>query len=149
MDTDSVVVDSSVWIDFFADVSSPQVRELKRLTGKKWTIVGDIVLHEVLRGFPDDRERRKTERAMRRFRVLPMLNTRLAILAARNYCRLQQEGITIATADLIIGTFCIAHNFQLLHADEDFGYMEKHLHLRSRLLEDCVREPMPVYLAAA
>ncbi len=67
---------------------------------------------------------------MRRFEILPLLDDDLAVLAAKNYRRLRGLGITIRkTADLIIGTFCIAHGHRLLHDDRDFDPMAAHLGL--------------------
>lgn len=58
---------------------------------------------------------------MTKFQVVSMLSPALAIKAAQNYRYLRQRGITIRkTTDLIIGTYCIEHDYALLHSDRDF-----------------------------
>lgn len=68
---------------------------------------------------------------MRRFPVAPMLDADLAVRAARNYRLLRSRGIAIRkTADLIIGTFCMARDHLLLHNDRGFQPMAAHLGLQ-------------------
>ena len=73
---------------------------------------------------------RRIERGLRRFDVVPLLDVDLAPLAARNYRKLRDLGITIRkTMDIVIGTFCIERRCALLHDDRDFAPMEEHLGL--------------------
>jgi predicted nucleic acid-binding protein len=67
---------------------------------------------------------------LRRFEVVPLLDSDLAPRAARNYRTLRDKGITVRkTNDIIIGTFCIERGCSLLHDDRDFAPMEEHLGL--------------------
>jgi predicted nucleic acid-binding protein len=122
-----IVVDSSVWINHFRDIPSPQVL---RLRSAPRLIAGDIVVVEVLRGVPNDREARTALRKFEVFGIEPMLSPRLAIAGATNYRRLRSLGITPKTVDLIIATFCIANGHELLHQDRDFHHFEHHLGLK-------------------
>lgn len=70
------------------------------------------------------------EQALRQFDLVSLLDADLAVLAARNYRRLRERGITVRkTADIIIGTYCIENQHALLHDDRDFLPMEKYLGL--------------------
>ena len=61
-----------------------------------------------------------------------MLDVNLAIRAASNYRTLRQKGATIRkAADLIIGTYCLEFDHQLLHNDRDFDPMVTHLGLQA------------------
>jgi predicted nucleic acid-binding protein len=72
----------------------------------------------------------RTERVLRRFDVVPLLDGDLAPCAARNYPKLRDLGVTVRkTADIVIGTFCIERRCALLHDDRDFAPMEEHLGL--------------------
>ena len=51
-----VVVDSSVWIDYFNGRPSLQTDALDGLLGRRHVVVGDLILAEVLQGFRRDRE---------------------------------------------------------------------------------------------
>jgi predicted nucleic acid-binding protein len=127
-----IVVDASVWIDFFNGRATDQVAELRRLIPQELLLVGDVTLCEVLRGARSDRDAARLEAALRRFELAPMLDPGLAVLAAAHYRRLRALGITIRKlVDLIIGTFCIEKGHVLLHADRDFEPMVRHLGLRT------------------
>lgn len=127
-----IVVDSSVWIDFFNGKVTPQTSKLLALMGNEPLLVGDLILCEILQGARTESHAQTLEVELRRFEIVPMLNPDLAVAAAKNYRVLRGEGVTIRkTIDLIIGTFCIVFKHTLLHDDRDFGPMETHLGLRT------------------
>jgi predicted nucleic acid-binding protein len=121
-----IVVDSSVWIGFFANVLTPQVEVLASISDRTQILVGDLVLLEVLRGAQSEKAARRIEADLRRFDVARMLDVDIAAKAARNYRTLRGEGITIHNSvDLIIGTYCIEHDHHLLYRDRDFDQMRR------------------------
>lgn len=127
-----IVVDSSVWIDFFNGKVTPQTNKLLSIMGNEPIIVGDLILCEILQGARAEPQARMLEEELRKFELVAMLNPELAVAAAKNFRILRSEGITIRkTIDLIIGTFCIAREYTLLHDDRDFGPMEGYLGLRT------------------
>jgi predicted nucleic acid-binding protein len=127
-----IVVDSSVWIDFFNGQVTPQTSKLLSLIGNEPLLVGDVILCEILQGVRTEAHARVLEEELRKFDVAAMFNPGLAATAARNYRTLRTKGITIRkTIDLIIGTFCIAHGHTLLHDDRDFVPMQTHLRLKT------------------
>ena len=127
-----IVVDSSVWIGFFNGKVTPQTSKLLSFMGNEPLLVGDLILCEILQGARTKTHARMLEEELRKFDMVAMLNPELAIAAAKNYRVLRGEGITIRkTIDLVIGTFCIAHQHTLLHDDRDFGPMETYLGLRT------------------
>ncbi len=96
--------------------------------GREQIVVGDVVLLEILQGVSTEAKAAMTERWLRAFIVMPMLDPERAIRAARNYRLLRSRGVTIRkTADMIIGTFCLDHGLPLLHDDRDFDPMAQHL----------------------
>lgn len=126
-----IVVDSSVWIDFFNGTATAEVQQLRRLIGQQPIVVGDVMLLEVLQGVTREREARRVESALRQFDLAAILDPDLAVQAAANYRLLRRHGITVGkTIDLMIGTFCIAHSHTLLTSDRDFAPMAEHLGLK-------------------
>lgn len=124
-----IVADSSVLISTLRGLDLPSVARLRQAGDT--VLVGDIVLLEVLQGAREDRHADFLERNLREYRIVRMLDARLANKAAANFRRLRSKGITIRrTPDLIIGTYCIEHGHQLLQSDRDFLPMAKHLGLR-------------------
>ena len=127
-----IVVDTTVWIDFFRAKDTDQTMKLRRLIGRELILIGDIVLVEILQGVRDDAQAVRVERALRVHRVEPILSTALAPKVASNYRLLRAKGITVRkTIDMIIGTFCIEGGHALLHSDRDFDPMHEHLGLRT------------------
>ena len=125
-----IVVDSSVWIDFLNGRRAPHVRRLRAVLGAEEIIVGDLMLCEILQGLADERTARDVEALLRRFEIVPMAGDALAVTAARNFRSLCRLGITIRkTIDLLIGTWCIENRQPLLHNDNDFRPMARHLGL--------------------
>jgi predicted nucleic acid-binding protein len=126
-----IVVDTTVWIDFFRARDTEQTLKLCRLIGRELIVIGDIVLVEILQGLRDDAQAARVERVLRVHRVEPMLSSVLAPKVAFNYRLLRAKGITVCkTIDMIIGTFCIEGGHALLHSDHDFDPMQDHLGLR-------------------
>ena len=127
-----IVVDSSVWIDFFNGVSSPEVERLDGLLGVTPLAIGDLILVEVMQGFRNERDVATARQLFRSLALLPMLGGSNAWKAAENYRQLRSRGITVRkTIDGIIATACIDANMPLLFSDRDFQPYTKHLGLEA------------------
>jgi predicted nucleic acid-binding protein len=125
-----IVVDSSVWIDFLRGRNALHVRQLRKALGTDEVIVGDLMLCEVLQGLDNERTAREVEALLRRFEIVTMAGDAVAVAAARNFRSLRRRGITVRkTIDLLIGTWCIENQKPLLHNDNDFHPMARHLGL--------------------
>ena len=126
-----IVVDSSVWIDYFNGKITKQTNLLDFLLGNELIVIGDIILTEVLQGFQQDKDFNKAKKLLGSLLFMEMLGRQLALRRAENYRILRKKGVTVRkTIDVIIATFCIANNLPLLHSDRDFSPMEKHLNLK-------------------
>jgi len=126
-----IVVDSSVWIDYFNGVDSAASERLDTLLGAEPLAVGDLILTEVLQGFRSDADYRTAKELMTSLTVLEMLGQKVAIQSAENYRSLRSRGITVRrTVDTIIATYCIEHNLPLLFEDKDFVPFVRHLGLK-------------------
>ena len=51
-----ILVDSSVWIDYFKGTINAQTEKLDSLLGRELLAVGDLILTEVLQGFKSERD---------------------------------------------------------------------------------------------
>jgi predicted nucleic acid-binding protein len=124
------IVDSSVWINYFNGVSTPQTERLDAALGVEELAIGDLILCEVLQGFRHQRDYRRAQAALLTFSVFVMGGRTLALQSATNYRLLRQRGVTVRkTLDCLIATFVIAHGFQLLHSDRDFDPFAQYLGL--------------------
>ncbi len=125
-----ILVDSSVWIDFFNGVESPQVAILDASLGEVPILVGDLIVTEVLQGFRQARDFNAAKTALEQFEYRDMLGRQIALQSAENYRLLRRHGVTVRkTIDVMIATFCVQNGVALLHADRDFDPMEKILGL--------------------
>lgn len=126
-----LIVDSTVWVDYFNGVENPQTDYLDQIADKTPILIGDLILVEVLQGFREEADFEKARRALGKFMQVEMVNPELALQSARNYRLLRRKGITVRkTIDSLIATYCIENEHDLLHKDSDFDGYEKHLGLR-------------------
>ena len=126
-----ILVDSSVWIDYFNGTRTPETDRLDGLLGREPIAVGDLILTEVLQGFDDDRDFAKARKLLTSLTVVVIGGADIAIAAARNFRTLRKRGVTVRkTIDTIIATRCIESGYVLLHSDRDFDAFAQHLGLR-------------------
>ncbi|WP_454111383.1 type II toxin-antitoxin system VapC family toxin [Microbacterium aurum] len=125
-----IVVDSSVWVDYFNGRSTPETDRLDAYLDTDLVAIGDLILTEVLQGFRDERAAMRAEEMLTRLVIFDLLGERRARDAARRYRELRRRGVTIRkTADVVIASFCIAENHRLLASDRDFDLFTRELGL--------------------
>jgi len=124
------IVDSSVWIDYFNGVITPQTDLLDAALGQQEIGLGDIILAEVLQGFRSQRDFERARDALLRFPIFTIGGVDIALKSAVNFRLLRRHGVTVRkTVDCLIATFVIENGFSLLHSDRDFDAFEVHLGL--------------------
>lgn len=129
-----ILVDSSVWIDFFRNANSPETDRLDDLLGRVPVVIGDIILMEILQGFTSERDFNTALRMLGRLDCIDLAGRDIAIQVARNFRLLRSKGMTIRkTIDTIIATRCIEDDIALLFSDRDFQPFVDHLGLVSAL----------------
>ena len=126
-----VIVDSSVWIDYFQGKLNNQTSWLDKAAGQQPIGMTSLILCEVLQGVRDDETFEAFQQDLMRFEIFGAGDADIAIAAARNYLTLRRRGFTIRkTIDCLIATFCMEEGHTLLHNDRDFDVFEAHLGLR-------------------
>ena len=126
-----ILVDSSVWIDYFNGKVNAQTCILDSLLGQEPLATGDLILTEVLQGFVDQRAFNEARLMLTNLAVVELGGEKIAIQAAQNFRTLRQFGVTVReTINTIIATRCIQSRYDLLHNDRDFDPFAKHLGLR-------------------
>ena len=125
-----ILVDSSVWIDYFKGTINKQTDYLDSALGTQSLCIGDLILTEVLQGFRLDKDFRQARKMLSQLTTYELLGIEIAHKSANNFRLLRKRGITVRkTADIIIGTFCIEKNLPLLFTDRDFKPFVDHLGL--------------------
>jgi len=117
-----LVVDSSVWIDYFNGQDNSSTQFLDRILGVQEIAVGDLILTEVLQGFKSDKDFSQAKQVLNNFQLVEMLGVDRAIRAAEKYRDLRKAGTTVRkTNDVIIASYCIDEKIPLLFSDKDFN----------------------------
>ena len=126
-----ILVDSSVWIDFFRGIDAPHVELLDAALGVEPVVIGDLILTEVLQGIVGERDFKEAQKMLLRLECLTLGGQAVALQSAQNYRRLREKGVTVRkTVDSLIATRCIMDGIRLLHNDRDFEPFARYLGLR-------------------
>ena len=129
-----IVVDSSVWIDYFGGKITPAAEKLDSLLGQTPIAAGDLILVEILQGFRTDRDFVQARELLLSLTIVKLFNTSIALKSAANFRALRKKGVTVRkTIDTIIATYCIENRLALLYSDKDFQPFQEHLNLQSAL----------------
>ncbi len=127
-----ILVDTSVWIDYFNGQKTWQTDQLENLLSDVPIIMGDLILTEILQGFRSDNDYKTAKSFLSELPFRQMGGYQVAIQSAQNFRSLRKKGVTVRkTIDVIIGTYCILEDLPLLHDDRDFDPMVSHLSLKT------------------
>ena len=128
-----IVVDTTVWIDFFNNQDSREKRALIALIESSRPIyLTELVLAEILRGMEDEKDYQTARHALSHFPVLKAKPIETYVHAANLYRLCRAKGVTVrSTIDCLIAAICIENKARLLHHDRDFDHLAQHtpLHL--------------------
>lgn len=126
-----ILVDSSVWIDYFNGQKTDASEYLDSVLGKEYLLIGDLILTEVLQGFKSEKDFNTGKKLLTSLEVVDLSNQHLAIKSAENFRALRKIGLTVRkTIDVVIATYCIEKNITLLQSDKDFLPFSEHLGLK-------------------
>jgi predicted nucleic acid-binding protein len=127
-----ILVDSSVWIDFFNNVENDQTNVLTELfINESYVCICPVILQEVLQGITDDRDFNRIKKDLGAFDVLQIEPLEAALEAVNIYRKLRKKGVTIRRSnDCLIAQYAIFHKARILHKDRDFTYIAQHTELQ-------------------
>jgi predicted nucleic acid-binding protein len=122
-----ILVDTTIWIDFFAYRNTKQVITLIHLIQENQDLcICGVILTEILQGIKNPREHQQVENHLAPLKFLDMTKSTF-LLAAEIYRTLRQHGFTVRkTIDCMIAAVAIENDVALLHHDRDFDPIEKH-----------------------
>jgi len=127
-----ILVDSSVWIDYFNGIPTWQTDLLDIYLSKVPVVIGDLILTEVLQGFRSNTDYETAKKFLSALPFRQIGGYNVAVQSAQNYRFLRRTGVTVRkTIDIIIATFCIMEGLILLHDDRDFDPMVSHFSLKT------------------
>jgi predicted nucleic acid-binding protein len=125
-----VIVDTSAWIEYLRGGISEVVEKVDRCLDLDQVGIGDLIYCEVMQGIRSSRERNRVSSLLLSLPHFDMVGFGIAQKSAANYRLLRSRGVTVRkTIDVLIGTFCAEHGFQVAHNDSDFDHMATHIGL--------------------
>jgi predicted nucleic acid-binding protein len=128
-----IVADTSAWVDYFNGIDALHVEILDYELSNSRIVIGDLIITELLQGFREDKNYKIAKQLIESLEYYDLGGKEIAYKAADNFRKLRKRGITVRkTIDMIIGTFCIENDFELIHNDRDFDPLEKYLGLKTR-----------------
>jgi predicted nucleic acid-binding protein len=122
-----ILVDSSVWIDYFRGEPTPHTTQLDVWLDTPLVVIGtaDLVIFEVLRGFRHARARTEAQATLLTLPTVDIGGTDNAMLAVEHDHALRAKGYAIRSPiDVLLASYCITHDHMLLHRDADFDVMK-------------------------
>ena len=86
-----ILVDTSVWIDYFNGVDNPQTDLLDASIVQGSVAIGDLIFLEILQGIRNDKQYRQTKQSLLTLDQYEMFGKEMAIKCADNYRALRKK----------------------------------------------------------
>jgi predicted nucleic acid-binding protein len=129
-----ILVDTSVWVDYFNGVGNTYTDRLDSELEQGTVAIGDLIFLEILQGFKRDKDFDTAKKVLQALDHYEIFGHAMALRAAENYRALRQKGIAISKkTDVIITTFCIENQIPLLFSDRGFDPFTQKLGLVSAM----------------
>lgn len=127
-----IVVDTSVFVDYFNGTETSETALLDGILGNEPVVIGDLILAEVLQAFRGQQDVRRATAAFGTLVFTPMVGCEITLASARCYRSRPAKGVTVRkTVDMLVATICLAQGYSLLHSDRDCGSIAEHLGLET------------------
>ena len=125
-----VLIDTTIWIDFFQYPASPHAARLEDLIREhNRAVLCGIVLQEVLQGIRDNKSHAATKERLTKLPYLDM-SKEIHLAAASLYRSMRARGITMPSADASIAALAIHHHIPLYTKDDHFNSIAKFTSLK-------------------
>ena len=127
----NIIVDTSVWIDFYNGISNKPVEVLKNIMLTDIIVIPPIIVQEILQGIKEKKLLLLVEDSLLGFQFINYDTYEAAFEAAALYRSMRSKGVTVRSSnDCLIAWLCISNNFSIHHNDKDFDNIAKHTSLK-------------------
>jgi predicted nucleic acid-binding protein len=127
-----IIVDTSVWIDFYNGITNKPVDILKSIMLTDNIVVPPIIVQEILQGIKEIKLLAVVEDSLLGFQFLNFDSYEAAFEATALYRLLRSKGVTVRSSnDCLIAWFCLANNMSIHHNDKDFDNIAKYTSLKN------------------
>ncbi|MBC8385733.1 MAG: PIN domain-containing protein [Candidatus Cloacimonetes bacterium] len=117
-----VVIDTSVWIDYFHNVLNEKTILMERiLLSDKQIIIPAVIYVEILQGIKSDKDFKVIKSILDEFVFFPLSDKTIFLKSIEIFRKCRNSGYTIRkTIDCLIASIVLINNFEFLHNDRDF-----------------------------
>jgi predicted nucleic acid-binding protein len=140
MTDEPVLVDTSAWLFALRKDFLPEIKDrVDLLLKENLVLTTGIIRLELLAG---TRTQAEYDRLETRLSGLEHIDTTDSIweMACETGFKLRRKGITIPYTDILISACALSRECMILHADNHFDLMAKHLNLKCESFVEIVRE---------
>lgn len=122
-----VLVDTSVWIEFFNRTTSPHADKLAELIESKANVwVTPTIIQELLQGFQNDEDFEAAKEIMLSYPIMVADPVEASVGAAELYRLARKRGLTVRRSnDCLIAWYAVQAGFPILHKDRDFELLSQ------------------------
>ena len=119
-----VLVDTSVWIEFFNRPASAEATVLGELIEQDMVVLAGVVIAEIIQGVRSKEERELLEASLS---VLPFIEDDREdwVSAGRLLAELRIRGIAVPITDAILAQLCLRHDLAIYTLDNHFDHFPK------------------------
>ncbi len=125
---DPVLIDTSIWIDFFNGIDSDNVKIFTDYLENDYPIFTcPVIIQEILQGIKSESEYNQVKDYLFALNVLNDDAIEAALGAVKIYRKLRKKGISIRKSnDCLIAYYAIKYSLKIIHKDRDFDNILKH-----------------------
>jgi len=128
---DTILVDTSVWVNYFKDIETDACKFLDNNLTNIVVATCPTIVQEILQGVVSDADKRTVKQHFDPLSRLIDNPYSVAIEAAELYRTLRKKGITVRKPnDCLIAIYAIRSGIKLLHDDRDFQLIANHSSLK-------------------
>ncbi|MCD6318232.1 PIN domain-containing protein [Candidatus Aerophobetes bacterium] len=119
-----VIVDTSVWIQFFNSPQSKEKAELDKLLNSNQVVVAGVIVSELLQGSRSQKDYGDIED---KITVLPYVEVSKDtwIEVGKTSFKLRKQGVTLPLTDILIATLAKENNLEVYTLDPHFKKIPK------------------------
>jgi hypothetical protein len=128
MNGNQILIDTSVWIRYFKDKSTPLSRKVDEILSKEEVYVPKIVIAELIQGSKSDREVSIIEDFVEAFNIIDQSEVTW-INAGKLSLSLKKKGKTVHLTDCYIAVIAKENNCHILTLDGHFKDIQKSLNI--------------------
>lgn len=129
MNPERFLVDTTIWVKYLRGLNKSLKERIDSLVLQEKVFTTEVIIMEILRGAKSDKE---YNMLYQDFLALPQLIIDHSVweMAWKTAYKLRKSGVNVPMADVIIAAVSMYYRCTLIHSDEHFNLLAKHIGLK-------------------